>query len=262
MKMERKHIQKDLTERLKELEVSLQSIELSLNQIKGHESADVGVHVHNLLPQLRQLIAIGGRNFHPRLFDIADEFKIPLEFYAVSATRQELGVTMEAKIPGSEQLFRSPTRYFPIHLLERLWSPFPMESPEKVSLGDWMQEMPFQDENIEYSRNDLLRAVTDKDGGGHLDNNQDLLVSSLYRNFFFTGTQGVEWSLTGRDLFLIDLATLVLWLGKRVLLYADLGTLDHPEVSQTDLEFANFKVIDTRGKYRLALVMPRLEQTE
>ena len=118
-------IEKDLTQRLKELQVCLRSIELSLQEIKSPQSADLEVRVHDLSPQLRQLIASGNKNFRPRLFTVANELNIPLEFYALREQGQGMAVTYEVKCEGHEKTFFSPTIYLPSCCFSEIVVSFP-----------------------------------------------------------------------------------------------------------------------------------------
>jgi hypothetical protein len=254
----KKMVPKDLAQRLKELEVCLKSIALSLHEIKKHKSLDIRVHIHNLQPQLRQLIALGNRNFSPRLIGIADELGIPLEFYAVPEPGQGLAVRMKV-IDDDEEVFFSPILYLPSWCFQKTWSPFPKPNFQKRKFSDWMEEIVYKDEANQYTRNRLLRAIADKDGGGHLDDDQDRFVFSLQQNLSYTDHDNTQWNLTGKDLFLIDLAIFVSWMGRRILLCSELGISEHPAISQIDSEFDKFEIVHIRELKNLVFVVPRLD---
>ena len=123
-----------------------------------------------------------------------------------------------------------------------------------------MNDTLYQDENCEYSRNKLLRAMTDKDGGGHLDDSQDPVVSSLQRQLVYLDEQGKTWNLTGRDVILIDFAMLVLWLGKRMLLSLETRDTTHSSIRELDFQFDSFEIIYLRDpKKRLGIAFPRMD---
>ena|GEM_PF-1835853 len=253
-------VDKGLKTRSEELRLSLESLKSSLMGIQSRSgSSQASLHIHNMMPQLRQLIADGGRNFRPRLLNLADEMRIPLRFYA--APEEGLAFTLEIKLPDSSDTVFSPTGYAPNFIYRKCWSPMPRQGFVCVDLREWMQREIYDDSKVQYTRNNLLRAISDKEGGGHLDDTQDQLSYALQEKFLCFDKEDVSKALSGKDIFLIDLAALVIWLGQRMLLMMNCHARGLAEsvdegIAQPDAEFDSFQA---QYSNKFGWVIPRAD---
>lgn len=242
-----------------ELKTSLDVIDIALAQaLNTNNPSKIKTHTMSMLPHLRQLIASNGRNFRPRLLDYADDMSQPLKFYA----DQEWGIafTVEFKLPNQKETVFAPTFFAPNFVFQKTWSPFPKLGLCAVQLREWMKRTVFYNPNCEckYTRNKLLRAVADKDGGGHFDDLQDQFSFFLEQRFLCLDRNDPSFCQSAKDIFVLDLGALVSWLGKR--LFLALEQRDHnpssdleQEIERIDRSYDELKVQYTQ---RFGWVVP------
>ena len=253
-------VTKTFPQRIQELTTALDSMTMSLTKIRNPEYVtDRNAHIYNLMSPLRALIAQGGKNFRPRLLRLAAETNTLLQFYA--APEEGLAFTWEVKIPAEHRSYFSPTGYAPNFIFKKCWSPKPKPGFRQTTLADWMGATIYLDGKREYTRNELLRGITDKDGGGHLDDTQDFLSYTLEQRFLSFESTDEESAVRGKDLFLIDLAALTTLLGKRMLLILScrekgVDETQCEELNSLDRESDEFQVQHT-GKF--GWIMPRAD---
>ena len=189
-------MEKNIKYRLTELDTALKALEIGIGNFnKTHEEA----HLLGVKATLRALIALGGRNMTPLLIDVAKYLNLPLEFYSTAPKKQsdiEPGLAVSI-------------------IAAKSWFVYPRKDLQKFTLEEWlMSPAYFLSNTREYrNRNDVLRQISESEGGAHFDRVVKEIVEELQRQ------SGSRYN--GIQLFLVDLSALVFWLGRRLLLIND-----------------------------------------
>jgi len=186
-------MKKDIEYRLTELDTALRALEIGIGNFnRTREEA----HLLGVKATLRALIAMGGKNMTPLLIDIAKHMNMPLEFYSTAPKRK---IDIEPRLIASV-------------IAGRNWNVYPSINLQKYTLEEWlMTPAYFISKTREYrNRNDVLRQISESEGGAHFDRVVKEIVDELQRQ------SGSRYN--GIQFFLVDLSALVFWLGKRFLL--------------------------------------------
>ena len=189
-------MKKDIKYRLTELDTALKALEIGISNFnKTREEA----HLLGVKATLRALIALGGKNMTPLLIDVAKYLNVPLEFYSTAPKKQR---DIEPGLVASVIAARS-------------WYVYPRIDLQKFTLEEWLTSPAyFVSKTREYkNRNDVLRQISESEGGAHFDGVVKEIVDELQRQ------SGSRYN--GIQLFLVDLSALVFWLGRRLLLTND-----------------------------------------
>ena len=154
---------KGIPHRMSELKRALRALQLANNHFnKTQEDA----YLLLTQSQLRALVCSGGSGMTPLLLDLSDQLSIPLELYSVPHQTTIPGPNMVASILGGQT-----------------WSPKPHQGMQKCTLKLWL-ELPayFVDSTHDYrSREQVLKHISNKEGGAHYDNHVVAIVDCLRR---------------------------------------------------------------------------------
>lgn len=217
---------KSLEYKFNELKNSLEAIENANNDFckTGKES-----YLLTIIGQCRVLAGSGERNMKPLLINLMNDLEIYPIFYS---------------IPPKTILDKSNTNNNLVEhcYLNRTW--YVDESSDsplfKTHLEPWMG-IPYQFMDIFkgrkfYTRNDILRGISDKHGGGHYDPDISEYVEILER----TSTSN---NLNGIKIFLLDIASAIVYSGEQL--------LNMYEANCLNVDYNTFqKYIQTKNKFR------------
>ncbi len=201
-------MKKDINYRINELKTALKAIEYGIEAF--HKNQD-DAHLLGVKATLRALVAIGGRTMTPLLLDLASEVNVPLEFYSR---------------PPEENNNINPNVKTARILTGKSWSINPQQGLQKYTLYEWLKSPSyFISKSQEFrSRNDVLRQISESEGGAHFDKNIKIIVDELQRQ------SGSRYN--GIQFFLVDISALVYWLGQSLIItYECLQKGNNPSVS-------------------------------
>ena len=194
---------KTLEYRFKELKNSLEAIENANNDFcqTGKES-----YLLTIIGQCRVLAGSGERNMHPLLINLMNDLEIYPIFYSFPPKTI-------LDNPDSNSNKDSLVGHF---YLNRTWYvDDSAKSPLfETHLKPWMMT-PYQFMDISkrrkfYTRNDILRGVSDKHGGGHYDPDISEYVEYLERISSSNNLNGVK-------IFLLDVASAIVYTGEQLI---------------------------------------------
>ena len=159
-----------------------------------HKTRDEA-HLLGVKSTLRALIACGSRSLTPLLLDLADQLQIPLEFYSFPPKPAIPRPNLVASVTVSKD-----------------WSIRARPEMQKFSLRNWLICPAYFVEKTHkfVSRNDVLRQISESEGGAHFDLSIKEIIDGLHRS---TGS-----NYSGIHFFLIYVSALVFWSGKKLLL--------------------------------------------
>lgn len=206
---------KDINYKLNELKMSLEAIE-NANNCFWKDSLKKS-YLLTIIGQSRVLVGQGGKNMHPLLIELQNELKIFPIFYS---TKEKVIINESNEIIA--------------HMIgDRTWSVDIKPHLKAFDIKTWMNAN-YQHLNINktkkyYSRNDILRGIADKHGGGHYDSEISEYVEELERQTFSNGLNGVS-------LFLVDIASVIVYVGKQLLNMYEAKTQKIPFVSFNPIE--------------------------
>ena len=188
-------MQKDIHYRLTELGTALRALEIGITNFNDTRDE---AHLLGVKATLRALVASGGRSLTPLLLDLSDRLQIPLEFYS-----------FPPKPPTPRPNLVSSTT------VSKDWAIKASAGMQKFILRDWLLcPAFFVDRTHKFvTRNDVLRQISESEGGAHFDLNVKEIIDSLSRSF------GSIYN--GKQFFLVNLSALVFWSGQRMLFIAD-----------------------------------------
>lgn len=219
---------KDDKYRIGELENSLKVIEKSFNEFYVQREWYILLPI---LSQLRSLVAMtSNKNNHPLLIDLIDKFTFSENIY-------------------SFQPLLAPNTALYTYITNKSWSLTNNGYiSQKYSLKEWLNT-PFTfiyDENRNRkmgTRNDVIRNIGDKEGGGHYDPDIAEYMEILKWQTFGNKLDGVS-------LFLLDISSAVLYIGKMFLLDYKIknNTVNKTEHANQVMELKNyFETINFTG---------------
>lgn len=188
-------MKKDLAFRISELEKSLGALIKANNQY-CQEHDDTWLLF--IAAQLRGLIASGiSRNMHPLLLELSDQLGIPLKLYSR---------------PGKTN--PPPMNLVANFVCGKTWSTKVGHELIEFELKNWLiTPRYFVDTSKMYTTpNELLRAISERSGGVHYDEYRAPSEESLSR--LYRGND--SYRISGVQIFLLDIAALVYWLGMRL----------------------------------------------
>ena len=182
---------KDINHRINELEIALRALKFAVghfNQTKDE------AYLLDIMGRLRALIAIGGKDMNPLILDLAEELNIPLEFYSYSPKSVKAGLEVVFSAYGF-----------------KTWAVKDQPGLRRYTLQEWL-EVPawFVDSTKDYrTRNQVLKHISNKEGGSHYDKKIADIVDCLRRQMGST--------YDGLQFFLMDMSALVFWQGTRMI---------------------------------------------
>ncbi len=179
---------------MKELETSLRALRLAnIDFLQKKDDA----YLLTIMGQLRALVVTGGNNMTPLLIDLSDELRIPLKLYSMPPKRISAPKGLVASIYGAKTW---ATKEHPGFIM--------------YTLKEWLEAPAyFVDKTMDYrSRNQVIKHISNKEGGSHYDKEIVAIVDNLRRQF--RGNKDGE--INGLQLFLLDVSALVFWVGTRM----------------------------------------------
>ena len=187
-------MRKDLNYRIQELKIALRALQHGINNF--HKSGDEA-HLLGVKATLRALVALGGRTMSPLLLELASELNLPLEFYSAPPEEQE---DLNPNV-NTVQVKASKT-----------WSINPLQGLQKYSLEEWLESPAYLISKTQEfrCRNDVLRQISEGEGGAHFDKKIKIIVDELQRQ------SGSRYN--GIQFFLVDMSALVYWLGQSLVI--------------------------------------------
>ena len=185
-------MQKDIDYRLNELKQATRALEIA---IPGFIESRDEAYLLGVKSTLRALVATGGSSFTPLLIDMSEHLQIPLTFYSIPPKPD----TPAANLVSSLRAYKD-------------WSVQPRPGMQIFVLKDWLTCRAFFVDGTHTfaTRNDVLRQISESEGGAHYDLKIKQIVDSLRRS--------VGSNYDGAQFFLVNLGALVFWLGRRLLL--------------------------------------------
>lgn len=187
---------KSLKDKLEELDLALNSLKnANNNYFKKKEKS----YLLDIMGRLRALIGLGGKYMNPLLINLSKELDIPLELFA----------SPPPKISKSQKLVSSYTG-------GKTWTTQNKKGTKKYILEDWLNTPIYYAETSKQfkTRNQVLKDISNTMGGSHYDDHVPHIVDTFKRVSIGSGSQFIN----GIEMVLIDIAPLVYWLGKRLIL--------------------------------------------
>jgi len=188
-------MKKDMNYRIQELQTALKALQFGIDGF--HKSGDEA-HLLGVKATLRALVALGGRTMTPLLLDLAKEINLPLEFYS---------------LPPEEKKSLAPHVNTVRIITSKSWSIEPQPGMQRYTLEEWL-ELPayLVTKTQEFKcRNDVLRQISESEGGAHFDKKIKIIVDELQ---WQSGSR-----YNGIQFFLVDISALVYWLGQRLVIW-------------------------------------------
>ena len=147
--------------------------------------------------QLRALVAVGGKDMAPLLLNLSEELNIPLELYSMPPKPLKAPIGLVASIYGG-----------------KTWATKERPGFIKYTLKGWLEAPAyFVNKTRDYrTRNQVIKHISNKEGGAHYDKEIVAVVDNLRRQ----SRGNNERELNGLQLFLLDVSSLVFWLGTRM----------------------------------------------
>lgn len=148
-------------ERLKQLEVALRSLQ---NANRHYVESRDPAYLLDMMGRLRALVCTGGPYMNPLLLDLMDESGISVPLYSWSSSVRTLAEKSVYAV-----------------ILGKTWQVFPYKDYVKYSFANWLTE-PFyfsEVDRVHYSRNDVIKRISNTQGGAHYDLKVPFLVDKL-----------------------------------------------------------------------------------
>lgn len=189
-------IKKSLKNKLEELDLALKALKNSNdNYIKTKDKS----YLLDMMGRLRALIGLGSWNMKPLLINLSKELEIPLELFAPTPL----------EISNSEKLAGSIT-------IGKTWTTNNREGTQRYILEDWLNTPIYYSETSKHfkTRNQVIKNISNTIGGSHYDDDIPHIVDTLKR--ISAGNE--SHVMDGVEMILTDIAPLVYWLGKRLIL--------------------------------------------
>lgn len=212
---------KDIFYRLDELSMALRALN---NSCANFNRTRDDAYLLDVMGRLRALVAMGGSNMSPLLIEIADGQGIPLEFYSHAPKPEKAPVGLAAHIYAY-----------------KTWSVKQQPNMQKYLLKEWLEAPAyFVDQTRDFrTRNQVIKHLSNKEGGSHYDKKVALIVDNLKR------TTGSNYN--GIQFFLMDVSCLVYWLGTRLLFAIEDGnnealTEGDSRIVGLDVEFDKVRI--------------------
>jgi hypothetical protein len=183
---------KNINYRIDELNTAIRALKYAARDFNNTKD---NAYLLTLKGTLRALVAMGGKNMAPLLIELSEELSIPLEFYS---------------FPPIDNQFPSK---LPVYgYCCQTWSVTPKENMIRYNLKEWLKSPAYLIDTVQEfrSRNQILKHLSNKEGGSHYDKVIVDVVDYLSR---FKGT-----NFNGIQMFLMDMGSLTHWLGTRLTL--------------------------------------------
>jgi len=187
---------KSLKDKLEELDLALSALRNSNNNYSKTKDKS---YFLDMMGRLRALIGLGGSNMNPLLINLSKELAIPLELFSF----------VPPEISNSEKLVGSI-------ISGKTWTTKNMEGTQKYILEDWLNiQIYYADTSRQFkTRNQVLKDMSNTMGGSHYGDDIPHVVDMLKRVSIGNESQTID----GIEMVLTDIAPLVYWLGKRLIL--------------------------------------------
>lgn len=219
--------EKNIYERMKELEDSLNLLKIANNEFCNKKKCSLLV----IMAQLRALICTGNNhNYTPLLLNLSEELEIPLEIYVQSQDYDTQDLC--AVIKGSKNWFINNYK-------ER----------EKMLLKEWLNMNSYYISRTKEfkSRNELIKVISNKQGGSHYDNMIHNFVDELNRQTI--GDNESDEENNGVEIMLLDVASAVYFTGMKMgYMWYDLQNELNPVEDPRIIElYNNFRDIENKA---------------